>query len=169
MKERFRFGSAAQKSISFSIAGSITILFLSSFLSAGCSSLVLKPADFSWPIQDELKVDARGMVQESRYSIELNVKPLLYEEMKDSVNVSGRTIDIIRDARGFYFVSGPLFKNVYVFRPDDGGLRLEKEIAVSKDGLSSPAFNQRATYIELVNGNDKPIKLTKDGIQEEKK
>ena len=159
----------AEKNRPFSISGKIAILLLSSLLTAGCSSLVLKPADFSWPIEDELKVDSRGMVQESRYSIALNVKPLLYDETKDSTDVNGRTINIIRDARGFYFLTGPQFKNVYVFRQGDGGFTLEKKIAVSKEGLSTPAFNQRVPYIELVNGNDKPIMLTKDGIQEEKK
>ncbi len=154
---------------SFVTFGKSMILILSALLAAGCSSLMLKPADFSWPIEDQAKVDSQGMIQENRYSIALNVKPLLYEETKDSVNVNGHTINVIRDARGFYFLTGPQFKNVYVFRQADGGLKLEKEIPVSKDGLLSPAFNQRVSYIELINGSDKPIMLTEDGIQEEKK
>lgn len=144
-------------------------LFVFVFLIAGCSPLMLKPADFSWPIESELKVNSNGMVQEDRYSISFSVKPLFYEEMKDSTNVSNHSIRLIRDESGFYFITSPHFKNVYVFSQNDGGLSLEKTIPVSKDGLSSPAFNQRAPYVELLNGKDKPIMLTKDGIHEEDK
>jgi hypothetical protein len=144
-------------------------LFFIVFLVAGCSPLMLKPADFSWPIESELKVNSNGMVQEDRYSISFSVKPLFYEETKDSTNISNRTIRLIRDESGFYFITAPHFKNVYVFSQNDGGLSLEKAIPVSVDGLSSPAFNQRAPDIELLNGKDKPIMLTKDGIKEEGK
>ncbi len=136
-------------------------------LAAGCSSLMLKPADFAWPIEDELKVDSRGMVHEERYTFSFNVKPLLYEETKDSVSFSGKTFRIIRDVNGFYYLTAPKFKNVYVFAQADGALELEKTIPVSQTGLTSPAFNQRSPYVELINGNDKPIMLTKDGIKEE--
>jgi hypothetical protein len=144
-------------------------LFFVIFLVAGCSPLMLKPADFSWPIESELKVNPNGMVQEDRYSISFNVKPLFYEETKDSVNLTNQTVRLIRNASGFYFITAVHFKNVYVFSQDDGGLLLEKVIPVSKDGLTSPAFNQRAPYIELLNGKDQPIVLTKDGVKEEGK
>ena len=144
-------------------------LFVFLFLLAGCSPLMLKPADFSWPIESELKVNSNGMVHEDRYSISFNVKPLFYEETKDSTSFANRTIRLIRDQNGFYFITAQHFKNVYVFSQDDGSLSLEKAIPVSKDGLSSPAFNQRTPYVELLNGKDKPIMLTKDGIQEEGK
>ncbi len=146
----------------------IFFVFLAT-LAAGCSPLMLKPADFSWPIEDELKSDSRGMVQEDRYSLSFSIKPLMYTEFKDSVNVSNRTIRLIRDIEGYYYITGPKFKNVYVFSQGDGGLVLEKAVPVSKEGLTSPAFNQRTPYIELINGNDKPIMLTKDGIHEEEK
>ncbi len=143
------------------------LLSLPAILETGCSSLTLEPANFSWPIENELKVDAGGMIQESRYRISFNVKPMLYEETKDSVNVSGRLIDIIRDVQGYYYLTGPQFKNVYVFRQAEGCLTLENKITVSEDGLLSPGFNQRTLYIELVNGSDIPIMLTKDGSKKE--
>jgi hypothetical protein len=156
--------SLRRKSLRFGLFAFFVTLTLT-----GCSSLILKPADFSWPIEDELQVDQQGMIQENRYSLVLNVKPLLYVEMKDSVNLSGKTINIIRDMRGYYFLTGPQFKNVYVFYQADGSLKLQKKIAVSKTGLSAPAFNQRAPYIELISSNNEPLMLTKDGIWEEKK
>jgi hypothetical protein len=142
---------------------------LLAILVAGCSPLMLKPANFAWPIEDELKSDSKGMVHEDRYSLSFSIKPLMYAETKDSVNVGDRSIRIIRGTEGFYYITGPKFKNVYVFGQGDGGLVLEKSIPVSKDGLASPAFNQRAPYVELINGNDKPILLTKDGIHQEEK
>jgi len=146
-----------------------SVLITLIFLAAGCSPLMLKPADFAWPIESELKVNANGMVQETRYCISFNVKPLYYEETKDSTNMNNRSIRLIRDASGYYFITALHFKQVYVFSQKDGALSLEKAIPVSKDGLSSPAFNQRAPYIELLNGKDKPIMLTRDGIKEEEK
>ena len=145
------------------------VLFFFIFLVSGCAPLALKPADFSWPVESELKVNSNGTVQEDRYSISFDVNPLFYEETKDSTDVSGRTIRLIRDERGYYFVTSVNFKNVYVFSQNDGYLSLQKKISVSKEGLSSPAFNQRAPYIELLNGNNTPIMLTKDGIVEEGK
>lgn len=139
------------------------------FWMTGCSSLVLRPADFAWPIEDVLTVDQQGMVQEDRYGLSFNTKPLLYEETKDSVNVGGRTIRVIRNVTGYYFITGKGFKSVYMFAETRGGLKLKKKIDVSKEGLTSPAFNQRNSYIELVNGDDKPIMLTENGIIEEGK
>ena len=144
-------------------------LFFLVFLVAGCSPLMLKPADFSWPIESELKVNSNGMVHEDRYSISFSVKPLLYEETKDSTNLSNVTIRLIRDESGFYFITAPHFKNVYVFSQNDGGLSLENTIPVSKDGLSSPAFNEERPFVDLLNGKDKPVMLSKDGVHEEGK
>ncbi|MGO9482650.1 MAG: hypothetical protein ACLP05_12835 [Candidatus Kryptoniota bacterium] len=129
--------------------------------------MTLGSANFSWPIENELKVDAGGMIQEDRYSISFNVKPMLYEETNDSINVSGRLIDIIRDAQGYYYLTGPQFKNVYVFGQAEGCLVLENKIEVSDNGLSSPGFNQRISYIELVSSSDQPLMLTRDGSKKE--
>lgn len=145
----------------------VTFLLVMAVLAAGCSPLVLKPADFAWPIEDVLKSDSLGMVHEDRYNLSFSIKPLLYSEMKDSVDVSNRVIRLIRGVDGHYYITGPKFKNVYVFSQGEGGLTLNRKIPVSKEGLTSPAFNQRIPYIELLNGNDKPIFLTKDGIRKE--
>jgi hypothetical protein len=40
---------------------------------------------------------------------------------------------------------------------------------VSKNGLVSPAFNQRPPFIELISGQNGSILLTKDGIEEGEK
>ncbi len=137
------------------------------FFVGGCSSLILKPADFAWPVESKLTVGPDGMAKESRYSIAFNAKPLIYSESRDTSNVDGQTLWIIRDTKGFYYITGPGFKDVYIFEQGSGGLKLKKEILVSKTGIASPAFNQRNPYIELLNGDSKPIMLTENGISKE--
>lgn len=132
----------------------------------GCSTVTLHPADFSWPVESALKVDKNGVVQDARYSISLNVKELLYEETKDSVNVSKWTLRMVRDARGFYFVTAESFKNVYVFEQSDGALRMANKIMVSEKGLNAPAFNQRPPNVQLISDNEKSVLLSRDGIRQ---
>jgi hypothetical protein len=147
----------------------ITPLVFLLLILSGCSQLVLKPAEFAWPVESVCKVDDKGMVQDDRYILSVNVKGLLFAETKDSVNVSSAILRIIRDLNGYYFITAAKFKNVYVFEQVDGGLKLAKTILVAQNGLDAPAFNQRTSYIELMNDQNPPIKLTKDGIVEGEK
>ena len=135
----------------------------------GCSTLVLRPVDFAWPIEVTLQPDGKGNVQEARYQLSFNAKALLFEELRDSTAVVGHTLHVIRDQAGYYFITAEGFKNVYVFAHGDGTLRLQKKIFVSETGLDAPALNQKVPCISLINekrGNEAPILLTKDGIAE---
>lgn len=117
---------------------------------AACSSLTLKPGDFSWPIENALKVDSKGFIEEQRYAFTLKVKQLFYEEFADSNNIAGKEIRIIRDKLGYLYLTAKKFKNVYVFMTVEGGMKLENKILVSETGLVSPAFNQKSPNIELL-------------------
>jgi hypothetical protein len=135
----------------------------------GCSTLVLRPVDFSWPIEVTLQPDGKGNVREARYQLNFNVKALLFEELQDSTTVTKHTLHLLRDQAGYYFITAKGFKNVYVFEHGDGTLKLEKKILVSEKGLDAPAFNQRVPFVSLINenrGSEAPILLTKDGIAE---
>ncbi|MCX7984143.1 MAG: hypothetical protein N3A63_04500 [Bacteroidetes bacterium] len=132
---------------------------------AGCSSVVLKPADFSWPIESVLKVNEKGLIQDQRHCFTLNVRALFYLETNDSVNITV-PVRVIRDREGYYYMTAQKFKNVYVFEHVEGGLKLVNTILITTRGLGAPAFNQRAPYIQLVNEKDPPRMLTKDGIVE---
>ena len=145
------------------------LIFISVFILAGCSSLTLKPCDFAWPVESALSVDTHGIVQSERYSFSLNVKELLFAETKDSVNVSKVTLRVIRDVNGFYFITASQFKNVYVFEQAEGVLKLKNKILVAQNGLIEPALNQRMPYIQVVDGTNPAILLTKDGISEGEK
>jgi hypothetical protein len=139
---------------------------------AGCSTLLLRPADFSWPIEVALKPDGKGNVQEARYQVSFNVKALLFEELQDSIAVTKHTLHILRDQAGDYFITAKGFKNVYVFSQGDGALKLEKKIFISETGLEAPAFNKKTPYVYLINEkneNEVPVVLTKNGIIEGEK
>ena len=142
------------------------LLILFSFLiliTAACSVLTLQPANFSWPLESVLPVDDNGKVTEDRYSLEVNTVGLFFEEFQDSLSYKGKEIRMIRDNQGFYFLTSTNFKNVYVFKADEGKLVQENKIFISEFGLKTPAFNQRSPYIELVDGTNK-MNLTHKGI-----
>ena len=88
----------------------------------------------------------------------------MQEELKDSINVAGKTVSIIRDRQGFYFVAGSKFKNVYVFQHTSDGLSLVASFSVHPKGLTNPEFNQRPPHIQLLSGKDKPLLLTRGGV-----
>jgi len=142
----------------------IFISAVSLFLVTACSMLTLQPADFSWPVESLLKVDDQGNVTEDRYATSFNTTGLFYEEFQDSMSYKGKSIHLIRNNGGDYFITGNEFKNVYVFKASEGTLVLEKKIFISEFGLKQPALNQRSPYIELLDGDNK-MNLTSDGIE----
>ncbi len=147
------------------IKGFLLIFFT---LITGCSTLQLTPVDFSWPLEAVLKIDEQGFVKEDRYSLKLNVKNLFAEEFGLATDIQGKTIRIIRNSPGIYFITSEGFKNVYLFNQEFGNLSLHKKIPVSEKGLQNPFFNQRDSHIELVDGNLKVL-LSNDGIIGDKK
>jgi hypothetical protein len=137
--------------------------FIVILIAAACSSLTLKPADYSWPIENSLKVDSKGFIEEQRYAFTLKVKPLFFEEFADSNGCAGKEIRIIRDKLGYVYVTGKDFKNVYVLSVIEGGMKLENKVLINEKGLAAPAFNQKTPNIELLDGSSKFI-LNHKGI-----
>ncbi|MBT8383857.1 MAG: hypothetical protein KJO59_16085 [Ignavibacteria bacterium] len=142
----------------------ILVIFLVGAFTA-CSVLTLTPANFAWPIESVLQVSDEGEVSEDRYSFSFDAKGLYYEEFEDSLAYLDRELRIIRDVQGYYFITGAQFKNVYVFRANDGTLELNTKIFISEFGFGKPVFNQRPPYIELIDG-ERILKLSHQGIEE---
>ena len=148
------------------------IVCLSFLFITSCSTLVLKPADFAWPLESVLSVGNEGEVEIQRYSITFNVKELFLKETGDSLGYQNRNIHVIRNTKGFYFMVGDNFRNVFVFNVYDGTFKLDNTIQISDTAkIENPAFNQRPPYVELVYGDNKTINLTEEGIirEEEEK
>lgn len=137
------------------------LLFL---ITAACSVLTLQPANFSWPLESVLPVDDNGKISDDRYSVEVNTVGMFFEEFQDFLSYKGKEVRMIRDNQGFYFLTSYNFKNVYVFRAEEGKMILENKIFISEFGLQNPAFNQREPYIELLDGTNK-MTLTHKGVE----
>jgi hypothetical protein len=142
--------------------------FLLLVFAAACSALKLGQADFAWPVESVIAVDENGKVSDDRYSISFDTKGLFFEETEDSSAYEGKNIRILRDINGYYFITAEKFKNVYVFQMDNGSMALRNKIFISEFGIEDPALNQRAPYIELINGG-KNLYLTNNGIDRNKK
>lgn len=142
----------------------LTILSLL-FVTACSSSLVLQNVNYAQPVESVLQPDANGMVKDMRYAISFNVTPLLTSEStKGSAAMSVQEVHVIRGHEGFYYVTAPGFKDVYIMAPGDGTLKTKKKVLVDKNGLTNPAFNQRNPVIQLVDGAN-TYTLTQKGLQ----
>jgi hypothetical protein len=142
--------------------------FLLLVFAAACSTLKLQKADFAWPVESVISVDENGKVSDDRYSISFDTKSLFFEETKDSSAYEGKKIRMLRDINGYYFITAENFKNVYVFQMDNGSMVLHNKIFISEIGIVDAALNQRAPYVELIDGG-KSLYLTNKGIDRNKK
>jgi hypothetical protein len=139
------------------------------FVISSCSSLNLDRVDFGWPVESVVTVSNANTIEDVRYSVSAGVAGLAQEEFQDSTALRGAKLRILRSSEGYYFVTGPKFKHVYVFSPGPSSLFLNKAIPVSEGGLKNPALNQRPPYVELLDGENFRTLLTSDDIVEVKK
>jgi hypothetical protein len=146
----------------------LALITFTVFLFAACSTLMLSPAEFGWPIESVLKVDDKGFAKDDRYSLSFNTKPLFFEETQDSMSFSEKSLRLIRSSEGFYFVTASSFKNVYVFSVNKNAFELENKMLINENGLKNPAFNQRPPFIELIDDGI-TYKLTSEGLDGGKK
>ncbi len=142
--------------------------FLLLVIAVACSTLKLQRADFAWPVESVISIAENGTVSDERYSIRFDTGGLFYEEFEDSSAYVGKEIRILRDINGYYFITAEKFKNVYVFKMDNGAMALNNKIFISEFGIKDPALNQRTPYIELIDGG-KSLYLTNNGIDRNKK
>ncbi|HEY6000468.1 MAG TPA: hypothetical protein VI078_14360 [bacterium] len=143
------------------------VLLAASLALAGCA-LTLKPVDYSWSYESVLTAGADGVVKGEPKTIAFDARKIFEEETGQPGAIEGRTIRIIRNAEGYYFVTSPGFKNVYVFVGREAKLKLENKILIDEKGMEKPFFNRRERGIELA-ANGKLVLLNKDGIVPEVK
>jgi len=134
-----------------------------------CSSLTVEHVNFGWPVESPLTVSPLNTVEDVRYGLAFPVGGLSAAEFGDSTALRGTTIRVLRNSEGYYFVTGPRFKHVYVFAPKAGTLAQYSALEVSTTGLTAPALNLRPPYVEVVDGDKSSRRLTPSEIVEEKK
>ena len=132
----------------------------------GCSQLNLQPSDFAWPIESVIEIDEDGFIQETRFSFSSNVKQLYFAEFNDSTRYKNENMRVIRGTKGYYYFIASGFKNVYLFKSEDGKFKFVNKFLVSEFGLDLPAFNQRKPYIELLEGEKHHVYVTSEGLKE---
>ena len=147
----------------------VLLLLLTTFALNSCGSLSLQWVDYSWPVESVLKVTPQNTLDDGRYAVTIRMTNLAIEEFQDSSALIGASLRLLRNVEGYYFITGPKFKNVYVFTPGASELNLKSKIQVSETGLKSPALNQRTPYVEVVDGKGWKKLLTSDSIEEEAK
>jgi hypothetical protein len=129
----------------------------------GCASVTLKPVDFSWPFESVLTTDASGFAKGEPKTIGFNATELFKAETNAPATGADKVVRIIRDDAGYYYITSPGFKHVYIFEGGDGRLTLEKKVLVAEAGIEKPFFNLREQGIELV-ANGQVYLLNKKGI-----
>jgi len=130
---------------------------------SGCASVTLKPVDFSWSYESVLTTDANGIARGEPKTIVFDASELFRDEEGKKAETTGRTVRVIRSNDGFYFVTSPGFKNVYLFEGDRGELTLYKKVLIAKEGMAKPFFNRREQRIQLV-ANGQTFLLNRKGI-----
>ena len=145
--------------------GCVCFTVLSMILS-GCMQLTLEPVDYSWGLESVLSVDQNGETKGPPKTPSFNAGELYLLELGGMPSNGEPTIRLIRNRRGYYFVTAPSFKHVYVFEPGVERLTLYGKIPVDEGGMARPAFNQRDPYIQLINGKQ-VLMLTEKGISGE--
>ena len=139
-------------------------LFTLLLMVSACTTLTLSPANFAWPIETVLTTGSGGDVTEERYSFSFNASSLIKAEMGETASVEGITLRVIRDYEGYYFMIAEDFMYVYVFESKDGAFMQVNKIFISKEGINSPAFNQRTPYVELLSSGT-ALLLDKNGTK----
>jgi hypothetical protein len=125
-------------------------------------SLVLTDVDYSQPIESSLTPNSDNVVNDQRYAISFNIAPILEDENVSSVS----EIRLIRNNKGYYFVTASGFEHVYVFEPAESELKLKRKIEITSQGLGQPAFNQRGDYIEVVDrATGDTYRVNEEGIR----
>jgi len=124
----------------------------------------ITPVDYAWTLESVLNVDRNGAVKGPPKTPTFNAKQLFtWEQCAGTMN-QPETLRLIQNQAGFYFITAPGFKNVYVFRPGDASLELINTIGIDPNGMSRPAFNQRVPFIQLIHGS-KVFMLDEKGIK----
>lgn len=142
----------------------LTIVFMT-----GCKqSMVISKVDYSQSIESVLTPNEEGIVEDVQHGLQFSIMPLQYAESQDTSSVMTKEVRYIRGKAGFYYITAPNYRNVYVMTPEKSSLKLVKKLKVAENGISQPAFNQRTSYIQLLNlSSGESWKLNPEGIEKE--
>jgi hypothetical protein len=145
---------------------SVPVYGLFALVLASCSTLKIEHVDYAWPVEFVSTASQSNIVTADRYGLSFSVANVAAAEFQDSSALAGSQIRLLRNHEGYYFLTGPKFKHVYVFTGAENALVKESVIEVSATGLSNPALNLRTPYVELLDGEGFRKLLTRSDIVE---
>ena len=128
-----------------------------------CASMTIKPVDFSWSYESVLTADSAGIVSGEPKTIAFDAGSIFRAEDEARGTAANKTVRIIRDKDGYYFVTAAGFRHVYIYDSARGKLTLEKKVLIAEEGMEKPFFNRRDQGIEL-GANGQAYLLTRKGI-----
>ncbi len=129
-------------------------------MSITACSTYIPSVDYSHPTESVVAPDADNYIHDRRYGIVFSIAPLLERENMNSVE----QVRLIRNNKGYYFVTAPGFRHVYVLEPRPGQLKFDNNIELTADGLQRPGFNQRGDYIEVIDrGTGEVYQINEEG------
>lgn len=142
---------------------------MAALFATGCKqSMVISKVDYSQSIESVLTPNENGVVKDVQHGLTFNIKPLQYAETQDTTSITTNEVRYIRGKEGFYYITAPNYKNVYVMAPEKGKLTLKNKLKISETGLAQPALNQRTTYIQLINQSSGEVwKLNPEGVEKQ--
>ena len=141
----------------------VLVWFLAILVLPGCATVTLKPVDFSWSFESVLTADSAGYVKAEPRTIAFDAGEMFRAKTKGQVAAAGNVVRIIRDYEGYYFITSPGFRHVYIFNGARSALSLEKKVLMAEQGMEKPFFNRREKGIELV-ANGQVYLLNRKGI-----
>ena len=142
---------------------------IAALLMTGCKqSMVISKVDYSQSIESVLQPDKDGTVEDKKHGLKFNIKPIQFSETQDTSSVTTKQVRYIRGQEGYYYITAPDYKNVYVMIPEKNKLVLKETLKISDKGISEPAFNQRLSHIQLLNrSTDDVWKVYSDQIEKQ--
>lgn len=145
------------------------ISLVAAILLVGCKqSMVISEVDYAQSIESVLEPDEDGVVNDQKYGLKFNIKPIQFAETSDTSSVTTKKVRYIRGHEGYYYLTAPDYKHVYVMEPKEGKLKLKKKMEITEEGVKQPAFNQRMTHIQLINQATEEVwKVNAESIEKE--
>lgn len=144
----------------------ISLLSVLILTGTACKTFVVEDVNYAQRIESVLHPDDEGMVYDIRHGINFSILPFKQQEFEESDSTAVEEVHLIRNNKGFYFITASHFKHVYVMKPGKSSLKQINKIRVSEQGLTSAAFNLRSPFVQLVDMKQKEVlSLNEEGIQ----
>ena len=97
------------------------------FFGTACKTFVVKNVNYAQQVESVLTPDEQGEVKDTRYGVAFNILPFQFQELNDSSSVMVDKVRLIRNSKGFYFITADGFSSVYVMEPIKSGLKLKEK------------------------------------------